>query len=43
MKHPLKWSKLYKVKSSAQDTDSEKDYDENDIDDASEIYDNDET
>ena len=42
MKYTLKWSKLYKVKSSAQDTDSEMDYDENDIDDVAEIYDNDE-
>jgi hypothetical protein len=33
MKCPLKWSKLYKVKSSVQDTDSETDYDyaENDL------------
>ena len=42
MKYPLKWSKLYKVKSSVQDTYSETDYDENDIDDVAEIYDNDE-
>lgn len=42
MKYPLKWSKLYKIKSSVQDTDSETDYSENDIDNVAEIYDNDE-